>query len=193
VNSSLLFGDHARPRSRLLIAVRARNSTVRALFLYFSTTPALPFPMVVLVPAQISDLPPRLSTLRRRPALASLPAFGRKSLFHTPNNFPVICTTWRQYLSRSEQLPHTSRRHGGVYPPSFPTTDFPAFRHANSFAFKSLQPLCRLFVLFSALVSFVFNRLQPLFPKHPGWGVSTFPAAALRIRPRAADTLGVPK
>jgi hypothetical protein len=41
-----------------------------------------------------------------------------------------------------------------------------------------LQPLVPLFALFSALPSFVFNRLQPLFPKHPGWGylpfVSTF-------------------
>jgi hypothetical protein len=36
--------------------------------------------------------------------------------------------------------------------------------------FILLPPLCRLFALFSAFVSFVFNRLQPLFRKHPGWG-----------------------
>jgi hypothetical protein len=33
-----------------------------------------------------------------------------------------------------------------------------------------LQPLCRLFALFSGFVSFVFNRLQPLSTKHPRWG-----------------------
>jgi hypothetical protein len=37
--------------------------------------------------------------------------------------------------------------------------------------FSCLQPPCRLFALFSALVPFVFISLQPLFPKHPGWGV----------------------
>src|SRR5713226_1521949 len=44
------------------------------------------------------------------------------------------------------------------------------FGTANSFAHKQLPPLSPLFALFSALPSFVFNRLQPLFPKHPGWG-----------------------
>src|SRR5260370_256618 len=42
-----------------------------------------------------------------------------------------------------------------------------ASRHAHSFSFKSFQPFCRLFAPFSALASFVFNRLQPLFAKHP--------------------------
>jgi len=36
---------------------------------------------------------------------------------------------------------------------------------------SSLRPLCRLFALFSALVPFVFNRLHPLFGKHPGGGI----------------------
>src|SRR5882762_4875984 len=40
----------------------------------------------------------------------------------------------------------------------------------KSIAFMLLQPLCRLFALFSAFASFVFNRLQPLSTKHPGWG-----------------------
>jgi len=41
-------------------------------------------------------------------------------------------------------------------------------RRANSLLCIDLPPLCRLFALFSAFVSFIFNRLQPLFPKHPG-------------------------
>jgi hypothetical protein len=44
-------------------------------------------------------------------------------------------------------------------------------RGGKSHVLSSLPPLCPLFALFSALPSFVFNRLQPLFPKHPGWGV----------------------
>jgi hypothetical protein len=72
----------------------------------------------------------------------------------------------------------------GCTPPSCATTSFPAFRHANSFAFKSLPALCRLFALFSAFVSFVFNRLQPLFPKHPGYGVRfSLPRSPLATRP----------
>ena len=63
----------------------------------------------------------------------------------------------------------TSRRHVRVFA-SFPTTDFHTFRHANSLVCIDLPPLCPLFALFSAFVSFVFNRLQPLFRKHPGWG-----------------------
>jgi hypothetical protein len=40
----------------------------------------------------------------------------------------------------------------------------------KSIFFILLPPLSSLFALFSALVSFVFNRLRPLFPKHPGRG-----------------------
>jgi hypothetical protein len=43
-------------------------------------------------------------------------------------------------------------------------------RGGKSHAFRNLQPLCPLFALFSTLLSFVFNNLQPLLPKHPGWG-----------------------
>src|SRR6266436_10304204 len=47
----------------------------------------------------------------------------------------------------------------------------------KSHVLRNLQPLCRLFALFSALPSFVFKSLQPLFAKHPGWGVAaTFSA-----------------
>ena len=49
-------------------------------------------------------------------------------------------------------------------------SDVRTFKRANSFVYKSLPPLCRLFALFSALAAFVFNRLQPLFPKHPSGG-----------------------
>src|SRR6266478_3047654 len=53
-----------------------------------------------------------------------------------------------------------------------------AFGSANSFAYKQLPPLSPLFALFSALPSFVFNGLQPLLRKHPGWGWVPRPAEA---------------
>ncbi len=52
---------------------------------------------------------------------------------------------------------------------------------------SSLQPLVPLFALFSSLPSFVFNRLQPLSPKHPGVGVP-----ALRLNLRTFRPSGVP-
>src|SRR6266436_5181527 len=53
-----------------------------------------------------------------------------------------------------------------------------AFGSANSFAYKQLPPLSPLFALFSALPSFVFNGLQPLLRKHPGWWWVPRPAVA---------------
>ncbi len=58
----------------------------------------------------------------------------------------------------------------------------------NFCAVSRLQPLAPLFALFSAPVSFVFNHFQPLFPKHPGWGVSPFnPIAADPRRPKVGQ------
>ncbi len=45
---------------------------------------------------------------------------------------------------------------------------------------SSLPSLWSLFVLFFALPSFVFNRLQPLFKKHPGVG-GTSPSSLLLV------------
>ena len=81
----------------------------------------------------------------------------------------------------------------GVYPSSCPTSDFQTSRHAKSFVCIGLLPLCRLFALFSALASFVFNRLESLSTKHPGCGtshalpalcVSALSASSVVIRPR---------
>jgi hypothetical protein len=70
VNSSLPAGR----RSLLLIAIRPRNSAIRCFLLYFQQTPALPFPMVAPVPAQISKLPCRkLSGPTRRSCPNSRP------------------------------------------------------------------------------------------------------------------------
>ncbi len=61
-------------------------------------------------------------------------------------------------------------------------------RGGKSLSFKRLPPLCRLFALFSAFVSFVFNGLRPLFSKHPGGGVAPATTEEHRASPvRTAD------
>src|SRR6266478_5535153 len=63
---------------------------------------------------------------------------------------------------------------------AFPLTRFRPLKGANSFVCSGLEPLFRLFGLFSALVCFVFNRLQPVFRKHPGGGTLTSRKGVLR-------------
>src|ERR1700682_232973 len=94
---------------------------------------------------------PRLTTLSLPPSSAS----------RSVNISPV--------LSSLRILPVAT----GVYHSSFPTSDFQTSRHAKSFVCIGLLPLCRLFALFSAFASFVFNRLEPLSTKHPGWRTPT--------------------
>jgi len=89
--------------------------------------------------------------------------FPRHLHYVTPISLP--------FSARSAYFPSPRAVTTRVYTSSsLPTTDFQTSRHTNSFVCIDLAPLCRLFVLFSAFVSFVFNRLQPLFRKHPGWG-----------------------
>ena len=161
-----LRASSARRRSLSPIAVRPRISTIRCFLLSFSSTPALLFPMVALVPAQIPKLRPRPpAAARRRPLLTT--HHSLRTLF-LPASSASRGANISPVLSNFRILPVAT----GVYRPSLPTTDFQTLGQANSFVCIGLEPLCRLFVLFSAFVSFVFNRLQPLFPKHPGWGVS---------------------
>ena len=71
------------------------------------------------------------------------------------------------------------------YPPNVPFgTSPPQCLGGKSHVLRDLQPLCRLFALFSALPSFVFNTLQPLLRKHPGGR-----AAASRMQ-STGQTLG---
>jgi hypothetical protein len=107
---------------------------------------------------------------------------GRRFKSFRPDHFSSPINALRRKERREERtsafayalpasiLPSTA----SVYLPSlrgctskpFPTTDF----QANAFVCIGLPPLCPLFPPLSALAPFVFNRLQPLFPKHPGGG-----------------------
>ena len=150
--------------------------------------------MVVPVPAHISKLPTRLPVAaRRRPLLTThslylpLRALNSFASYHIPAtpavscDYALFCTTALRYPSYFQWLPHSFYRHGGV--PSVPSvlrsrrslccafSHFPVPKHANSLVCIDLPPLSPLFAPFSASVSFVFNRLQPLFRKHPGGGI----------------------
>src|SRR6202158_4231811 len=130
--------------------------------------------MVSQVPSQISKLRPRLLFAARhvfplRSRHSDLPNFRRKHLSHQPETSPIICITWRQYLSRSQQLPHTCRRHGGVLPLIIP--DVQTFRPSGmpTLLFAST---CRLFGVSKKVKSFAIKQIQPLFANHPGWVVA---------------------
>src|SRR5229473_1334469 len=138
--------------------------------------------MVALVPAQISKLCPRLHDAARRRFLPlptthhSLPTLLLSPLcFHTPLprsarvqiHFPAT-----PFFSHPYKTPGSV----GSRTQSSPRLSLCALcLCGKSIFFKSLRPLCRLFSRFSALVSFVFNGLQPLFPKHPGGVPQLFP------------------
>src|SRR5258707_9449288 len=149
--------------------------------------------MVAPVPAQISNLRPRppAAPLRRRslPLLAThyplsnlffvspLFSYSYELLFPQPLYFdnhphcPEVRGTSLQSLSElcaSAPLPRPCR--GG-----------------KSIVFRHLLPLSRLFALLSALPPFVFNRLQPLSRKHPGWA-TRLPASSLRPSETVART-----
>src|SRR6266404_8270200 len=82
---------------------------------------------------------------------------------------------------------HTLSVATGGGTPGIPIQDFSASVSSRlcgkSHVLNSLQPLVPLSALFSALPSFVFNRLQPLFPKHPGWGVPALRPNLRTFRP----------
>src|SRR5258708_5685385 len=138
--------------------------------------------------------------------VAPLPAPSRRrsyySTHHSPRilfSSPVICITWRQYLSRSQQLPHTSCHHRGVHltrtrfslPRCLPVRQAsPTGSGRQIPCSQQFAASLSLFALFSTRVPFVFNRLQTLFAKHPGgggisalfsWGAA-LPGGRLKLR-----------
>src|SRR5712692_10038924 len=68
----------------------------------------------------------------------------------------------------------------GVYPPSLRVQPF----RPSNVPTLLFPKACRLFALFRKRPSFVFNRLQPLFAKHPGWGYLRFLQTFRRSDPR---------
>ncbi len=134
--------------------------------------------MVAPVPAQITKLRPCLHAAAPRRAL--LTTYHSPPTLFLPPSSASLSANISPVLNSFRILPVAT----GVYHSSFPTSDFQmrllhpeclygTSRHAKSFVCIGLLPLCRLFALFSAFASFVFNRLEPLSTKHPGWGTPT--------------------
>ena len=109
---------------------------------------------------------------------------GVRSLLLSPLHAPRGASI-PSALSRLRILPSPR---GWTYSTSILIQDFAASVSQSlggkSRVLRNLQPLCLLFALFSALPSFVFKSLQPLFAKHPGWGV----AATFLGRPSLRDS-----
>jgi len=143
--------------------------------------------MVAPVPAHISKLRPRVpAAALRRPLLTThhslptlfFPVFKRSTPLLPiaslqPQQFHAITHSFAQRRAAIPPIFNGFRTLSiatGAYPSIIPDDNLSGFQRVNAFVYKSLEPLCRLFALFPALVSFIFNGLRPLFRKHPGWG-----------------------
>jgi hypothetical protein len=195
------FLPSARRRSLLLIAVRPQNFPIRCVLLYFSRTPALPFPMVAPVLAQISKLLPRLPAAARRrslplptthflvapvSAISVLPFFPSSSaqplcfLSHpcNPSSFMRLRTLLRNgaplslLFSIASALFLSPR---GCTPLSIPTTDLQASNVSTLLFTKAW----RLFVLSLHLFLYpfpLFSIACSLFSKNTRGGYPPFVA-----------------
>jgi hypothetical protein len=138
--------------------------------------------MVARVPAQISKLPPGLpasSQRRRSHAWIPNPRMLTPFLLITYIQTKQFHALTDSFAQRRAAIPFSAKSlrtlsiaTGVYYPSIIPDDPLSRLQRVKAFVYKSLQPLCRLFALFPTFVSFVFNRLQPLFRKHPGWGVA---------------------
>jgi hypothetical protein len=91
-----------------------------------------------------------------------------------PQQFHAITHSFPQRRASIHPIFNTFRTLSiatGVCPSIIPDDRLSGFQHVNSFVYKRVEPLCGLFARFPALVSFIFNGLQPLFRKHPGGGI----------------------
>ena len=106
--------------------------------------------------------------------LRTLNSFASYHIPATPAvscDYALFCATARRDPSYFQWLPHSFYHHGGVpLARPRPRRNW-VLRAPNSFGYKSLRPLSRLFALFFEPPPFVFSRLQPLFAKHPGGGI----------------------
>jgi len=195
------FFSSARRRSLLLIAVRPRNSTIRCFLLYFKQIPALPFPMVAAVPAQISKFRPHLHAAAHRRSLPLLTAH-----YSLPTNPPLatlsscaqpLCFLSHPCNSSSFMRLRTLSHNGaplslllsmasalflsprGYASKAFPTTDFQTSNASTLFSTRAWRLFVRSLHLF--LHPFpLFSIVCSLSSKNtPGGGYrSFFPTSA---------------
>src|SRR6266436_9608674 len=127
------------------------------------TRPASPLPATTPCPLPTTHYPFSFSRLR---ALNSFASYHVPAAPAVSCDYALFCATARRYPSYFQWLPHSFYRHGGV---PFIIPDVQTFGPANMPTLL-LSNACRLFAVSCELPSFVFNRLEPLFQKHPGGG-----------------------
>jgi len=120
----------------------------------------------------VAPVPPQIKAPSRLPAppsLRSLPVVTTHHLlppvFRPPLCFHALTnpSSRKPFIFTSIQIP------GGCGGTSLQSPS-QLVLCGKSIVFRYLPPLFPLFALFSALPPFVFNRLRPLFLKHPGGG-----------------------
>src|SRR6266446_107402 len=131
--------------------------------------------VVAPVPAQIANLRPRppAAPLRRRSLPLLTTHYPLSTLFLSALCFHILTNCFSRNPFILTTIPIAPGCGGTSLPISLRTLCLRAAAcpGLKSIVFRRLLPLSRLFALFSALLPFVFNRLQPLFPKHRGWGI----------------------
>jgi galactose-1-phosphate uridylyltransferase len=103
------------------------------------------------------------------PVLAQIPKFPSSFTRRKHSNqvspllavADVICITWRHYLSRSQQLAHTSRHHG-MYPSTRSFQDLFAPVNPLRDASSVLSYSCGLFVVHKKVKPFAIKHIRTL-------------------------------
>ncbi len=177
-------------RSLLLIAVRPRNFAVRCLLLYFPNAPALPFTMVAPVPAHVAKLslplrplclPAQAGSTLHALCVELFPCIERSNIASAllpitslqPLRFHAITHSFVQRRTNVPTILNSLRTLSivtGVYPSTFPSSDFQTSRHAKSLCLHrlaaSLSSLCTLF----CTRFLCFQSFGASFHKTPGVG-----------------------
>jgi hypothetical protein len=183
----------------LQIPIQPRNSTIQCFFVYPLSQPVLPWPMLstrtlvwsaanaggFLLPFPASWHSSKTAARLRFPLHTASPFRQRRDLTLTPVPTPLLPITSIQPL-HFHTIAHSfaPRRH--LIPSILNSFRALLPLTANSF-FRVSLVFCPASSLKSRVSShlpplwkpkkvnlFLFNHFQPLLPKHPGWGISTF-------------------
>ena len=201
--SHVAYHPHPKTIRPLQIPIQPRNSTIQCFFVYRFNRPVLPFSMLstrTLVwsaanaggsphPFPASWHSSKTAARRRSPLHPASPFRQRRDLSLTPVPTPLLPITSIQPLY-FHTIAHSfaPRRHLipsilNSFRTLFPLTAISFFRPPSCVPLI-FSPVSRLKSRVSSHLPplwkpkkvnlFLFNQFQPLLPKHPGWGISTF-------------------
>jgi hypothetical protein len=144
-------------------------------------TPPAPTPPTNSFPFCIRTL--SIVNVQRREFRSSLSDFRVSHFDFRLSPLTPLSTAFAPIRSLTPVSTAFTQSHRGVGISTFRLSDVQTCRPlclCVSVANPLLSYPCDLFAPFFAPLPFVFNRLQPLFPKHPGWGYPLPPEAAQR-------------